>query len=98
MDRNPNYWRQYRAEKPDSADKNRGRQRTKVLPPSPAVLAKTDESNWPQVFKAGIYRITPVEREIGERSASWTVELSPICLAPDCKKVVCKGDACKDRT
>ena len=98
MDRNRDYWRQYRADKPDYADRNRSRQRKKALPPSPAVLAKIDASNWPQTFKAGIYRITPIQRDDSENNGAWTVELSPICLNCDCKKDVCKGDACKDRT
>lgn len=98
MDRNPDYWRQYRADNPDYKDRNRARQRVEILPSKPVTLAKKDASNGPQTFKAGVYRITPLQREGAEKNGPWTVELSPICLNCDCKKGVCKVDACKDRT
>lgn len=98
MDRNSGYWRQYRADNPDYTERNRARQRVKAPSPMPVTIAKKDESNSSQTFKAGIYRITPIQREGVENNAPWTVELSPICLNSDCTKDVCKVDVCKDRT
>ena len=98
MDRNPDYWRQYRADHPDYTDRNRSRQRVKTPTPKPTTLAKRDESNGPHPFKAGVYRIAPLQRMDGDISGTWTVELSPICLNSDCTKDACKVDACKDRT
>jgi hypothetical protein len=98
MDRNSGYWRQYRADNPDYTDRNRSRQRAKTAPSKPTILAKKDESNGPQTFKAGVYRITPIQRADRENDGTWTVELSPICLNSDCTKNACKVDACKDRT
>lgn len=94
MDRNPDYWRQYRAEHPDYAQRNR--QRAKVLSTEPIDLAKIDESNRPQVLKGGIYRITSVQTESSEKLGTWLVKISPICPADNCDGG-CKGDACKDR-
>ena len=76
MDRNPDYWRQYRANHPANAEKNRRYQRTKAASPKPVVLAKIDESNRPQHLVAGIYRITLVQREIAGEPGIWIVELS----------------------
>ena len=98
MDRNPDYWRQYRADHPDYAERNRSHQRIKVLPPKPVVFAKIDESKPWQPLATGIYRLTPIQREIAGKPGIWTVELSLVCLNRDCNKDVCKGDACKDRT
>lgn len=97
MDRNPDYWRQYRADHPEYVETNRSHQRTKAPPLKPVVFAKKDELNRPQHLLAGIYRITPIQNEITAKQGFWTVELSPVCLDRDCKKKVCKGGACKDR-
>lgn len=98
MDRNLGYWRQYRADNPDYTNRNRSRQRVKTPPVKSTILAKKDESSGPQTFKAGLYRITPLQREDGENNGAWTVELSPVCLRSDCTKDACKVDACKGRT
>lgn len=100
MDRNPGYWRQYRTDNPEYAERNRNLQRAKSRAPKAEaqVIAKTDVSTWPQVLKTGIYRITPVMRPASSDSDVWTVEISPVCLDGTCKRDVCKGDACKDRT
>lgn len=98
MNRNPDYWRQYRTDHPEYAERNRSQQRKKVPPPKSAVLAKIDELNRPRHLVAGIYRITLVQSENSGQAGTWTVELSPVCLDRDCNKDACKGDACKDRT
>lgn len=98
MDRHPDYWRQYRANNPEYAERNRSRQRVKPGQPRPTVLAKMDESNWPQTLAPGIYRITPIRRDCAGNTATWTVEISPVCIDCACNKDICKGDACKDRT
>lgn len=98
MDRNPDYWRQYRADHPEYAERNRSHQRKKVSPTEPAVLAKIDELNRQRHLVDGIYRITPVQSENTGQTVTWTVELSPVFLERDGNKDACKSDACKART
>lgn len=83
MDRNPGYWRQYRADNPDYTERNRSSQRGKTPPyPSP-VLAKKDESNHSEMLRAGTYQITPLHRQDGENNGIWIVELALIRIDSD---------------
>lgn len=93
MDRNPDYWRQYRQKNPAYAERNRSRQRSKSPPPELTDLANMDASMQPPVLHAGVYRITPVQLPGRQSTDSWTVEITLVCF--DCP---CKSDACKDRT
>lgn len=98
MDRNPDYWRQYRADNPEYTNRNRSRQRAKPALSEPANIAKIDASNWPQALRPGIYRIRPLQSEQSGEFTAWTVEITPVCLNCACHKEACKVDACKDRT
>lgn len=93
MDRNPDYWRQYRQKNPAYTEQNRNNQRSKQPPAISTELAKMDASMEPLVLQAGVYRITPLHLPGRQNTDSWTVEITPVCF--DCP---CKNDACKDRT
>ena len=98
MDRNPAYWRQYRDDHPEYADRNRRQQRGKSRATQVASLAKIDESTSPKVITAGIYRISPVQGSFAQKSDVWTVKISLVCLDPSCLRGICKGTSCKDST
>jgi hypothetical protein len=98
MDRNPGYWRQYRSDNPDYTERNRSSQRVKTPPHASPVLAKKDESNHSEMLRAGVYQITPIQRQDGENDGIWIVELALLRLDSDCVQDACKVDACKDRT
>jgi hypothetical protein len=92
MDRNPGYWRQYRDDHPEYAERNRRQQRRKPGAQL-AALAKIDESTFPEAISAGIYRISPVQGSDTKECKVWTVKISLVCL-----KDHCKGTSCKDST
>ena len=98
MDRNPGYWRQYRDDHPEYAERNRRQQREKSAASQVAGLAKIDVSTLRQAFTAGIYRISPVQGGCTRNSNVWTVEISLVCLDPACQMGHCKGTSCKDST
>lgn len=97
LDRNPDYWRQYRSLKSDQVTQDPTDRQSAAISLQPPNCAKKDESNRLPGIAVGIYRITPIQREGDESNASWTVEIVPICLNGDCE-LRCKVDACKDRT
>lgn len=93
LDRQPDYWRQYREKNTAYAERNRSRQRSKPASPRSTDLAKMYASIGPRVLQAGVYRITSVQLPGRNKTDAWTVEITPVCF--DCP---CKRDACKDRT
>lgn len=88
LDRNPDYWRQYRLDHPDYVAGNRARQRSSPISVSDD-LAKMDACLAP----SGIYRITPLSISDGATADSWLVQIAPACKA--CPR---KMDMCKERT
>jgi endogenous inhibitor of DNA gyrase (YacG/DUF329 family) len=75
MERNPDYWRNYRKDNPDYAERNRARQR--------ATLPLPQELN-------GIYCIRSIRSESLAKSNVWIVEIRPTCNKCKCKKNACK--------
>lgn len=98
MDRNPGYWRQYRDDHPEYAERNRRQQRDKCGSLPVTSLAKIDESGLRDPFAAGIYRISPVLGSQSRKSKVWTVEISLVCLDSSCRNGHCKVTSCKDST
>jgi hypothetical protein len=64
--RHPNYWRQYRQNRPDYAERNRLLQTHRDQKRRPNLLAKMDASAPVTFLKPGIYHLIP---EIGEHLA-----------------------------
>lgn len=91
LDRNPNYWRDYRDAQLQYVERNDGNQQQTAprKSPRPAKLVAFPLAE----LRAGLYQITPVAGSGSAKSDAWIVEITPVCL--DCS---CKKDACKDRT
>lgn len=87
--RHPDYWRTYRKNHPEYAERNRNRQRADPHAIDASDLAKTYAST----PLAGIYRIAPIAAPGPAKSDTWIVEITRVCA--DCP---CKVDACKDST
>lgn len=92
LERNPQYWRNYRGANPQYVDRNRIRQRKRDKRRQDIDLAKMDESDFLK-WLPGLYRIALVVGADAALDGSVIVELTPVCV--DC---LCKKDACKDRT
>lgn len=60
MDRNPDYWREYRDAHPKYVKRNRNRQRTRGTQPQNPLIAKMDVSALPQTLPSGVYCLRPV--------------------------------------
>lgn len=90
LDRNPDYWRNYRQASRQGIDPDL---RTENLHLKlPKTLAKMDA--WPLTeSSSGIYRIQLISRDGYEVGGTWMVKIAPIC-----QNCICKMDACKDRT
>lgn len=92
-ERNPDYWRNYRARNPEYTEKNRQNQRGIPGAARETTLAKMDASILTLMLQAGVYRITPVHPAGPGKRKGWTVEIKPLCSTCPCQK-----DACKERT
>lgn len=93
LDRNPDYWREYREQHPEYVERNRNQQRERATPPQISALAKMDVSAPPQHLPAGVYRIRPVVVPDLAKMDAWTVEIT--WLSTTCP---CADRACKEMT
>ncbi|MDR1661553.1 MAG: hypothetical protein LBR95_03895, partial [Azoarcus sp.] len=71
--RHPDYWRDYRAAKPEYEQRNREQQRARDQAQN-TDLAKMDVCELP----SGLYRITRHPAFPRENGASWVVEITPV--------------------
>ncbi len=87
--KNPDYWKRYRASHPEYAERNRVQQRQRSKALKNPGIAKDDA--WPaHAFGGGLYRLTPVTRQIIANDAVWIVEIRVLYgpagfLGGDCK-------------
>ena len=86
--RHPDYWRDYRAAKPEYEQRNREQQQSRDQARD-ADLAKMDVCDLP----SGVYRIRRLSLPIQAPDGHWLIEITPVCLNCPCKK-----DVCKERT
>lgn len=93
LNRNPNYWREYRDAHPEYAERNRNRQRVNGLQAQNPSVAKMDVSVPPQVLPSGVYRLRPVVVPGVAKMDAWTVEIT--LLSGTCP---CTEGACKEMT
>lgn len=92
-ERNPDYWRQYRATHPDYVDRNRVKQleRNARMANQPIAKANASLANFPPF--PGRYHINPVDSGGVAKKDVWTVEITQCpCLGP------CTCSCCKDMT
>ncbi len=93
MDRNPDYWREYRDAHPEYAERNRNRQRVNSLQAQNSSVAKMDVSVPPQALPSGVYCLRPVVVPGVAKMDAWTVEIT--LLSGTCP---CTEGACKEMT
>ena len=74
--RNPDYWRQYRQEHPEYAERNRVRQRDRRQLRKRTEIAKMVASDRPFVLEAGTYRLVRLDPESDANMDAWTVHLT----------------------
>lgn len=81
--RHPDYWRAYRAEHPDYAERNRllqvERNEKKPSHASPAI-AKMDEFIGSIPLPAGIYRLAPIGETSIAKMNVWTVQITVLSV------------------
>jgi hypothetical protein len=74
--RNPEYWRHYRQEHPENAERNRVRQRERRRLGKHAEVAKMVASSSAFLREEGTYRLVHLDPENGANMDSWTVRLT----------------------
>ena len=87
----PDYWRQYRELHPKYAQRSRDPQRNGQFSNTKGV--KMDAWNLHAVLAPGLYEIS-LARGSGVSSGSGLI----VKITPVCQDVLCKKDACKERT
>lgn len=89
LSKNRNYWKDYRASHPEYAERNRVQQRERNKDRKNADIAKDDV--WPVYpLMGGLYRLSPVTRQVIANEAVWIVEITVLSgpaaiFAADCK-------------
>lgn len=76
IQRNPDYWRQYRESHPDYVDRNRAQQRGRDSAAATDSLAKMDASKSPAPLPSGLYRLIPVVDPDLAKMDVWIVEIT----------------------
>jgi hypothetical protein len=74
--RNPGYYRQYRASHPDYAARNRSQQHTRNTKTKPSHIAKMDVSNRLDTLPSGLYQVRLVSGSVIAKMDVWIVELT----------------------
>jgi hypothetical protein len=89
-ERNPDYWRDYRADHPEYIERNRAQQRDRNARRRETLIAKNDAS--PPVFplRSGIYQISPAPPSGIVKMDAWTVEITLISTPYDQAAERCK--------
>ncbi|HAT9256250.1 TPA: hypothetical protein JBC26_15845 [Legionella pneumophila subsp. pneumophila] len=77
--KNPDYWRAYRTSHPDYVSRNREKQRIRDKGSGEEVkashLAKSDALGGESLIQSGLYRITPLDRDLA-KSDAFTVKIA----------------------
>ena len=76
VSRNTEYWRRYRQEHPDYAQRNREMQQKRNLKQRVKKVAKMDASPTPPPLAPGLYRLTMAQGDGVAKMDSWLVELA----------------------
>lgn len=76
IERNPDYWRQYRESHPKYVDRNRTLQRTRNAKAKNNRVAKMDASTPAKLLPSGIYRLSLVTEANIAKMDVWTVEIT----------------------
>ena len=74
--RNADYWRRYRQEHPDYAQRNRELQRKRNSRQRAREVAKMVEPSGPPPLPSGVYRLTLAQGDDVAKMDSWLVELA----------------------
>lgn len=90
MDRNPDYWREYREAHPEYVERNRDRQQARATLTQNPPVAKMDVSALPQPFPSGVYRLRPVVAPGIAKMGAWTVEITLLTADYPCAEGACK--------
>lgn len=72
--RSPDYWREYRANHPEYAARNRAQQRGRTARDEQKLVANMDESRAAPSVLSGIYRLIRLTGNVANMD-SWTVEI-----------------------
>jgi hypothetical protein len=82
VEKNPGYWKQYRANHPDYVTKNREQQKGRNLRNrslcNQSVIAKSDALIQENPVETGIYQLIPVTHLAIAKSDALIVKISPI--------------------
>ncbi len=76
LDRNPDYWREYRKSHPEYVERNRSLQQGRNTKTRVGSIAKMDVSNPGIPLPAGIYRLRLVTDAVIAKMDVWTVEIT----------------------
>lgn len=82
-DLHPNYSCEYRAKNPDSAERNRAKQKNRNEKRRVALIAKMDVSKPESLVPSGIYRLTPIDASEIAKMDAWIVEINIISCGCD---------------
>jgi hypothetical protein len=82
-DLNPNYSHEYRANNPDSAERNRAQQKNRNEKRRVALIAKMDVSKPESLVPSGTYRLTPIDASGIAKMDAWIVEINFISCGCD---------------
>ena len=82
-DLNPNYSHEYRANNPDSAERNRAQQKNRNKKRRDALIAKMDVSNPENLVPSGTYRLTLIDASGIAKMDAWIVKINAISCSYD---------------
>lgn len=89
-ERNPDYWREYRAQHKKYQERNRELQRKRNAKRKAKRIAKMDASTAQPILPSGIYLMSRIaEREIAKMDV-WTVEITLLSLRDDSAMAIAK--------
>lgn len=78
LERNPEYWREYRSSHPESTEKNRLRQRERRNQDMDQSVVKMDASRAISALPPGIYQLIRLPTEAVAKMDAWIVKISVI--------------------
>lgn len=76
LDRNPDYWREYRKARPEYSARNRELQKKRDYRRSDTPLAKMGVSMPAQTLPAGIYHLRPIGDPDFAKMDAWTFKIT----------------------
>ena len=85
IQRNPDYWRQYRELHPAYRERNRAQQKTRSRLQKADGIAKMDESSPVLPMESGVYVLSKLRSEIAKMDA-WIVEIRFIARVEDASR------------